>query len=280
MVQKLEASPPSPPTSAAFHHAHQPPHTPGAGHRRTVQADEDARHHHDRRDPGTAALGRAGRAAAPDVLPGAGRTAAFRYPDGGIDHGRTAGALRRGRGARNRVHRARAANSTTGWSPSPTPGCAAAPAGNDRAEVAAEVWAEDLPAHRAGAGPAGTGVLHLPPVAGPPWPAHPAGALLADLVDAGWRSPEPIVYEDFLPRSAAGIFQSNLTERRPKDDDHGRHRLRHRPAVRAPSARGRWTRSTSTSEQQDAPSRPPPRRARHRHSADRSARRPNHLRRP
>ena len=36
-------------------------------------------------------------------------------------------------------------------------------------------------------------------------------ASLGDLVEAGVLVPEPIVYEDFLPRSAAGIFQSNLT---------------------------------------------------------------------
>jgi uncharacterized glyoxalase superfamily metalloenzyme YdcJ len=33
---------------------------------------------------------------------------------------------------------------------------------------------------------------------------------LRELVDAGVLVPEPIVYEDFLPRSAAGIFRSNL----------------------------------------------------------------------
>ena len=31
--------------------------------------------------------------------------------------------------------------------------------------------------------------------------------------------PEPIVYEDFLPRSAAGIFQSNLTDEGTRDDE-------------------------------------------------------------
>ncbi len=31
------------------------------------------------------------------------------------------------------------------------------------------------------------------------------------LVDEGWVALEPVVYEDFLPRSAAGIFRSNLT---------------------------------------------------------------------
>lgn len=35
---------------------------------------------------------------------------------------------------------------------------------------------------------------------------------LDELIDAGWVSAEPIVYEDFLPVSAAGIFQSNLGE--------------------------------------------------------------------
>jgi uncharacterized glyoxalase superfamily metalloenzyme YdcJ len=33
---------------------------------------------------------------------------------------------------------------------------------------------------------------------------------LDDLIDAGWVSAIPITYEDFLPVSAAGIFQSNL----------------------------------------------------------------------
>lgn len=33
---------------------------------------------------------------------------------------------------------------------------------------------------------------------------------LGTLVDGGWVVLEPIVYEDFLPRSAAGIFRSNL----------------------------------------------------------------------
>jgi uncharacterized glyoxalase superfamily metalloenzyme YdcJ len=34
---------------------------------------------------------------------------------------------------------------------------------------------------------------------------------LTALIEGGWVSPEPIVYEDFLPRSAAGIFASNLS---------------------------------------------------------------------
>ena len=33
---------------------------------------------------------------------------------------------------------------------------------------------------------------------------------LRSLLDGGWVTLEPVVYEDFLPRSAAGIFRSNL----------------------------------------------------------------------
>ena len=45
---------------------------------------------------------------------------------------------------------------------------------------------------------------------------------LGTLIDAGIAVPQPIVYEDFLPRSAAGIFQSNLTDEGSRDDaQHG-----------------------------------------------------------
>lgn len=38
-----------------------------------------------------------------------------------------------------------------------------------------------------------------------------SGKSLAEALDAGWVTAEPILYEDFLPVSAAGIFQSNLS---------------------------------------------------------------------
>ncbi|MDF3050429.1 MAG: hypothetical protein K0R87_2067 [Pseudonocardia sp.] len=41
---------------------------------------------------------------------------------------------------------------------------------------------------------------------------------LGDLVEAGVLTPEPIVYEDFLPRSAAGIFRSNLAADGTRDE--------------------------------------------------------------
>jgi uncharacterized glyoxalase superfamily metalloenzyme YdcJ len=48
-------------------------------------------------------------------------------------------------------------------------------------------------------------------------PSGPPPAGLAELLAGGWVSARPIVYEDFLPRSAAGIFQSNLTSDGAKD---------------------------------------------------------------
>jgi uncharacterized glyoxalase superfamily metalloenzyme YdcJ len=54
---------------------------------------------------------------------------------------------------------------------------------------------------------------------------HPTGRLgvppadLATQLAEGWMTAEPIVYEDFLPRSAAGIFQSNLTGGGSHDDE-------------------------------------------------------------
>lgn len=48
---------------------------------------------------------------------------------------------------------------------------------------------------------------------------------IADDLDAllanGVLVPEPLVYEDFLPRSAAGIFASNLTGEGSVDDSQG-----------------------------------------------------------
>ncbi|WP_125777078.1 VOC family protein [Antribacter gilvus] len=43
------------------------------------------------------------------------------------------------------------------------------------------------------------------------------GYFTYEVHDGGTVSREPVVYEDFLPRSAAGIFQSNLTDEGSKD---------------------------------------------------------------
>lgn len=45
------------------------------------------------------------------------------------------------------------------------------------------------------------------------------GLGLGDLLAQGWVRADPIVYEDFLPRSAAGIFQSNLSGEGARDNE-------------------------------------------------------------
>jgi uncharacterized glyoxalase superfamily metalloenzyme YdcJ len=79
--------------------------------------------------------------------------------------------------------------------------------GRPRAEVAREVWSENCPANDRELILADHAyfTFHAERVAG----AVPRD--LAGLLDGGWLRAEPIVYEDFLPRSAAGIFASNLS---------------------------------------------------------------------
>lgn len=95
----------------------------------------------------------------------------------------------------------------------------AAATGRDRDEVAVEVWRETMPATERELWERDLGffryrVADVPPDGPPP-------ASLPDLVTGGWLDPEPIVYEDFLPRSAAGIFASNLTGGGSLDADQG-----------------------------------------------------------
>ena len=96
---------------------------------------------------------------------------------------------------------------------------AAAPADTTRVDVARTVWQENLPDTERELALQGLAFFTFK-VAG----TAPAGdpATLRELVEGGALQPEPIVYEDFLPRSAAGIFQSNLTDEGTRDDElHG-----------------------------------------------------------
>jgi len=100
--------------------------------------------------------------------------------------------------------------------------------GGTRAEVAAAVWCEQLPRTELGLLREGLGFFTFsaegfpPPGGYPTDPTDPMDltdpARLADLVETGVFAATPIVYEDFLPRSAAGIFQSNLTDEGSRDD--------------------------------------------------------------
>ncbi len=93
---------------------------------------------------------------------------------------------------------------------------AEAPIGTTRVDVASDVWREGLPRTERGLAAQGLGFFTYRPAGSAP---PVSGAALGDLVASGVLVPEPIVYEDFLPRSAAGIFQSNLTDEGTRDDD-------------------------------------------------------------
>lgn len=78
-----------------------------------------------------------------------------------------------------------------------------------RAEVAQEVWSEQCPPTEIELLRRDYGFFNFTTAT-----VQPEGELprdLMSLVEGGWVIAEPIVYEDFLPRSAAGIFASNLT---------------------------------------------------------------------
>src|SRR3954452_8395310 len=88
-----------------------------------------------------------------------------------------------------------------------------APAGTTRVDVAADVWREHLPRTETGLALAGLGFFRFrvaDPSTSPENGRATGTATLVALLERGALVAEPIVYEDFLPRSAAGIFQSNL----------------------------------------------------------------------
>ncbi|MFC0359193.1 VOC family protein [Kytococcus schroeteri] len=88
--------------------------------------------------------------------------------------------------------------------------------GGERPDVLRRVWATHLPNTEMGLAEAelafftyalAEGVAELP-----------QGRRAHELVASGHLVATPVVYEDFLPRSAAGIFQSNLTTAGSKDE--------------------------------------------------------------
>jgi uncharacterized glyoxalase superfamily metalloenzyme YdcJ len=81
--------------------------------------------------------------------------------------------------------------------------------GRDRADIARAVWSAGFPASERCFHDQGLALFTYRRCENAPT-GQPPGTLSA-LIDQGWVRAEPIVYEDFLPRSAAGIFQSNLT---------------------------------------------------------------------
>lgn len=97
-----------------------------------------------------------------------------------------------------------------------------------RADVAPQVWADGFPRTERELYTQGLGFFTFSVDdevkagnAGPEQAAALEKGTLAALVATDVLRPEPIVYEDFLPRSAAGIFASNLTDHGAMDADHG-----------------------------------------------------------
>ena len=84
----------------------------------------------------------------------------------------------------------------------------------ERDAIKAEVWQANWPTDEADLLASGEGFFEFTAArraAGDPPHALP------ELVDQGWLVAAPIVYEDFLPRSAAGIFASNLDSQGTRD---------------------------------------------------------------
>jgi uncharacterized glyoxalase superfamily metalloenzyme YdcJ len=86
-------------------------------------------------------------------------------------------------------------------------GVALTPAGRDRYD---RTGAADLPRTERDLAVEDLAYYTAEPVADRPPDGRVPVPDLAALVDGGWVRLEPVVYEDFLPRSAAGIFRSNL----------------------------------------------------------------------
>ena len=133
-------------------------------------------------------------------------------------------------------------------------GIALTPAGRDVVDPLPPdpaAWAAAIPGTERGAGPGRAGLVHAPRWRrrrdGPG--ARPGAARRTTptaLVDDGWVRLDPVVYEDFLPRSAAGIFRSNLADDGTRRRERGRGRAGRRRGWPAPSAATCTTRWTCT----------------------------------
>ncbi|MEU5209157.1 DUF1338 family protein [Streptomyces sp. NPDC020742] len=87
----------------------------------------------------------------------------------------------------------------------------------DRQETARALWRRGFPATEHQLAVEHQAFFTYRPVTGRPRDGRCPPADLAGLLRHGWLTAHPVVYEDFLPRSAAGIFRSNLTEEGTRD---------------------------------------------------------------
>ena len=87
----------------------------------------------------------------------------------------------------------------------------------ERNAIKVELWQANWPTDEAGLLANGEGFFEFTAAARRPEGDPPQ--TVSGLVDQDWLVATPIVYEDFLPRSAAGIFASNLDSEGSRDAD-------------------------------------------------------------
>ncbi|MER5515826.1 VOC family protein [Streptomyces sp. NPDC002763] len=88
-----------------------------------------------------------------------------------------------------------------------------------RGDLARAVWERDMPGSEEELAAQGLAYFTYRLADGRPRDGGTPPTDVGELVRQGWVLAEPVVYEDFLPRSAAGIFQSNLTGEGTRDND-------------------------------------------------------------
>ena len=88
-----------------------------------------------------------------------------------------------------------------------------------RSDIARAVWERHMPGSEEELAAEGLGYFTYRLADGRPRDGGKPPTGVAELVRQGWVRAEPIVYEDFLPRSAAGIFQSNLSGEGTRDNE-------------------------------------------------------------
>jgi len=89
----------------------------------------------------------------------------------------------------------------------------------DRSDIARAVWTGHMPPTEEELAAQGLGFFTYHAVPDRPLDGRRPPSDIGDLLAQGWVRAEPIVYEDFLPASAAGIFRSNLSDEGRRDDD-------------------------------------------------------------
>ncbi|MCQ4079775.1 DUF1338 family protein [Streptomyces sp. RB6PN25] len=88
-----------------------------------------------------------------------------------------------------------------------------------RGDIARAVWERHMPGSEQELAAGGLAYFTYQLSPGRPRDGSRPPTSISALVQRGWVRAEPIVYEDFLPRSAAGIFQSNLSGEGTRDND-------------------------------------------------------------